>query len=90
MLKFTVLKFKTTSLIKLYPIIGSALLLKCIVIPPSNNNISQTLPAWARVPVRAKTFTQGGIQAYLRCVGGSNYTCEYSDIRSAGVFLHLL
>ena len=41
------------------------------------------------VPVGAKTFMWGGIPAYLRYVGGSTHTCEYSDIRTCGVFLLL-
>ena len=49
---------------------------------------NQTLTAWVRVLVGTKTFMWGGLPADLQYVGVSTYTCEYSDIRTCGVFLY--
>ena len=57
--------------------------------PWSRGSINMPLSSESvRVPVGATPSMWGGLPADLLCVGGSTQTCEYSDIRTGGVFLH--
>ena len=50
---------------------------------------TQSLKAWVRVPVGAKTFMWGGNPSCMRRVGGFTHISEYSDIPTCWVFFHL-